>query len=77
MFYNMLGEIDKLNHPRNYFRMKIRPGSRFQQVPYLRIMLMDLTLCPKDPKQPGPAHFYPTNYCLKVYNYIFTFMMYN
>lgn len=51
--------------------MKIRHGSRAKQATYLRFMLQDLTLCPRDPKQPGPAHFYPQNYCLRVYDNIF------
>lgn len=66
MFYDIAGEIERLLHPRNYFRMKIRAGSRAKLIASSRFMLTDLALCPRNPAHPGPASFYPLNYCLKV-----------
>lgn len=66
MFYDIPGEIDRLLHHRNYFRMKIRHGDRSKIVASSRLMMTDLALCPRNPAHPGPANFYPQNYCLNV-----------
>lgn len=40
-------------------------GSRDKQRTYMRSMLNDLTLCPKDPKFPGPDKYFPRNFLIR------------
>lgn len=43
----------------------IRLGSRDKQRTYMRSMLNDLTLCPKDPRFPGPDKYFPQNFLIR------------
>ncbi|XP_037032469.1 uncharacterized protein LOC119071622 [Bradysia coprophila] len=64
-YYDLPSEMNRLNQPKNEFVMKFRKGSRDKQRTYMRSMLNDLTLCPKDPKFPGPEKYYPQNFLIR------------
>ncbi|CAK9801373.1 Lymphocyte expansion molecule [Anthophora plagiata] len=52
-------ELNKLLHKSNYFKGRWTTCPRFPKVSGMRIMLKDLALCYKDPKEPGPGHYDP------------------
>ncbi|XP_053668781.1 uncharacterized protein LOC128719183 [Anopheles marshallii] len=52
-------EMNKLLHRSKYFVGKIRPGDRMNERPTTRLALSELTVCRRDPNDPGPGHYDP------------------
>ncbi|XP_033210944.1 lymphocyte expansion molecule isoform X2 [Belonocnema kinseyi] len=53
------GEIEKLFNKSNYFKGVWSNCPRYPKKPTLRLMQNDLSLCYKDPSQPGPGQYDP------------------
>ncbi|XP_026825070.1 lymphocyte expansion molecule-like [Ooceraea biroi] len=52
-------EIEKLWNRCNYFKGRWSSNPRFTKKPVTRMMLQDISLCYKDPDEPGPGHYDP------------------
>lgn len=53
------GEMDKLKKKSNYYKGRWSTCPRFLKVSGIRMMLKNIALCYKDPKEPGPGHYDP------------------
>lgn len=57
-YYTYPTELDYvLHHPSKSRYAKFLKGPRFPKVPTSRLMLKDLSMCYKDPDDPGPANY--------------------
>ncbi|XP_052901813.1 uncharacterized protein LOC128309454 [Anopheles moucheti] len=52
-------EMNKLLHRSKYFVGKIRPGDRMNERPTTRLAISELTVCRRDPNDPGPGQYDP------------------
>ncbi|XP_055605673.1 uncharacterized protein LOC129753851 [Uranotaenia lowii] len=51
-------EMDRLNHPRQYFVGKIRPGDKNKQRPCSRLAISQPTHCWRNPRDPAPNQYF-------------------
>ncbi|GAB1859075.1 hypothetical protein CAJAP_00067 [Camponotus japonicus] len=51
--------MEKLSNKCNYFKGKWSMNPRFTKKPVARMMLQDISMCYKDPNEPGPGHYDP------------------
>ncbi|XP_043510284.1 lymphocyte expansion molecule-like [Frieseomelitta varia] len=53
------GEMGKLLRKSNYYKGRWSTCPRFAKVSGSRMMLKNIAICYKDPKEPGPGHYNP------------------
>ncbi|KAK2578633.1 hypothetical protein KPH14_012127 [Odynerus spinipes] len=55
------GEVEKLLHKSRYYKGRISTCPRFPKMMGSRMALKDISMCYKNPKDPGPGHYDPSS----------------